>query len=347
MPKKSKRNSIKKKRISTRMSRLRKHGAGLPSKLRVWVDEEEPMAFDINKYIINIKNKTNLSPCVLNNQIIISPSNRINDDNTVNTVNTDNSKILDNYCTTNIIKSGSEGTTRLNCPTNEYITKLENFKERQYEDITKNHYGAIQQLNGLIKDDKRFSKYFLGVENLCYIIDPELSNPGKIHSTMKFIKGSTLHDYIATTDQTTLEQNLKEIILQVVDCMKLLQRHELYHNDLHVENIMVTNQDGSIQIKVIDYGYMSRGSPLNTNYRSSVSKDHGFRIDYTQFLNSMIKTCEIKNKYSNTINLIINEMINKEPTKPYIAIGPLRSNIVISDMNNTVKDDRDEEKTNW
>jgi hypothetical protein len=80
---------------------------------------------------------------------------------------------------------------------------------------------------------------------------------------MEYINGSTLRDWLDNIDDNNDFYKLqkKKIFKKLRTKLNLMHKHHIYHQDLHSANIMITNQNGILDVFIIDFG---RGAdPIN------------------------------------------------------------------------------------
>jgi hypothetical protein len=109
-----------------------------------------------------------------------------------------------------------------------------------------------------------------------------------------------------------VNEKLYKYINIIVNTVDELYKSEIYHNDLHYDNVMIENE---IPI-IIDYGYVRK-----FNYQNNYQKKEIFDvpiIDIGQLLNTIIIHIEVIVK-----KLIIKENDKKENDKKYINNEPL------------------------
>lgn len=80
---------------------------------------------------------------------------------------------------------------------------------------------------------------------------------GRRYILMEHVVGVTLRDYILEHRNTATHKN---VIAQAVTAVK---RCKVHHNDLHPENIIVSQLNGTPAVKIIDFGQAAHFSETN------------------------------------------------------------------------------------
>lgn len=168
---------------------------------------------------------------------------------------------------------------------NKYKYVNPNTKQTKYDDY-KNLCKAVELITALVQETKcrnlvsdikciKCKDY-----NDKLLVDANNSQSSITYVREKLIDGSTLSKYLIESSDI---YNFYDIILQIAYTINLMHSHNIYHNDLHHKNIMITRLSKPIELKwnindnvythttqilvtIIDYGYITHPTPLNTNY---------------------------------------------------------------------------------
>jgi hypothetical protein len=210
------------------------------------------------------------------------------------------------------LASGIEGTVyKLNNENNENNKIIKINKVVEPTEEYKNYYYSkieiIDNLNNIIRDSTEFKPNLLQTEiKFCndtqqlvetqrfingITLEKEITNMFKIGSFLNFIKQKD-------KDKDNQEK-LNNYIIKIVGTINFLYQNKFFHNDTHVENIMIENETPII----IDYGYLSR-EPLNGNYRTYNNEKETEKLttpflDIGQLLNTIINKIDNINKLNN------------------------------------------------
>jgi len=83
---------------------------------------------------------------------------------------------------------------------------------------------------------------------------------------MEYIKGYDLNsDEVKKVNQ----KDKHNIFLKIIEAFSILHSHDLVHGDIHNSNILIVKKNdhnSKFSIKVIDYGFSSSPSAINTNH---------------------------------------------------------------------------------
>ena len=114
--------------------------------------------------------------------------------------------------------------------------------------------------------DKELVRIEIGILKLCHhpnivrLLD-HLENEDYIFIVMEFIDGVTLHKYFKKRKVVFTESEACPIMFQIAKGIKYLHKYGIVHRDLKPENIMITKQNGSDIIKIMDFGLSKIVSP--------------------------------------------------------------------------------------
>lgn len=137
----------------------------------------------------------------------------------------------------------------------------------------------------------------------------------KLVIDMERADGDTLRKYITDLDgawhkmdvaqKTAASKALFFVAVQAMSAVDTLYRSRLYHNDMHAENIIlrplkqatefpiaghritITPRDCPFHVAVIDYGLVSRGAPLDKNYKLTAATGIPPLVDLCHFFTSL------------------------------------------------------------
>jgi hypothetical protein len=108
-------------------------------------------------------------------------------------------------------------------------------------------------------EDKELVRIEIGILKLCHhpnivrLLD-HLENEDYIFIVLEFIDGDTLHKYFKKRKIVFTEHEAYLIMVQIAKGIKYLHKYGIVHRDLKPENIMITKQNGSDIIKIMDFG---------------------------------------------------------------------------------------------
>ena len=108
-------------------------------------------------------------------------------------------------------------------------------------------------------EDKELVRIEIGILKLCHhpnivrLLD-HLENENYIFIVTEFIDGDTLHKYFKKRKIVFTEPEACSIMIQIANGVKYLHKYGIVHRDLKPENIMITKQNNSDIIKIMDFG---------------------------------------------------------------------------------------------
>ena len=108
-------------------------------------------------------------------------------------------------------------------------------------------------------EDKELVRIEIGILKLCHhpnivrLLD-HLENENYIFIVTEFIDGDTLHKYFKKRKIVFTEPEACSIMVQIANGVKYLHKYGIVHRDLKPENIMITKQNNSDIIKIMDFG---------------------------------------------------------------------------------------------
>ncbi len=262
--------------------------------------------------------------------------------------------IVKKQCVNNqdvIAKSGSQGTAYINCPNNNSVIKLYTFNK-----IHKLHGNNAKEDDNIYLKMCDHMNYFINNKfpNLlksgkCSRCDKNKDNKiidGQIVSLQEKAKGDDLKNFIMNQNIKTINENIFLIIFQVIATIDYLYRSKLYHNDVHVENVMIESMSNTnpinytyninnftinlnkhtfkFLVKLIDYGLITNNYPRDAEYYETKSLSLPF-IDIAQFFNTM--------------DIFLSKRIESEINSLNIDLKKLICNsVIIDEIYNTIAD---------
>ena len=108
-------------------------------------------------------------------------------------------------------------------------------------------------------EEKELVRIEIGILKLCHhpnivrLLD-HLENENYIFIVTEFIDGDTLHKYFKKRKIVFTEPEACSIMVQIANGVKYLHKYGIVHRDLKPENIMITKQNNSDIIKIMDFG---------------------------------------------------------------------------------------------
>ena len=111
---------------------------------------------------------------------------------------------------------------------------------------------------------------FSGVDGIVNVQDCFREN-NTVYIVMEFLDGVSLKQYLAHTGKLSVESALN-LLLPVMNALREIHRKELIHRDISPDNIMLTRQNGSLRVKLIDFGAARHFSAVNSRSLTVVLK---------------------------------------------------------------------------
>ena len=108
-------------------------------------------------------------------------------------------------------------------------------------------------------EDKELVRIEIGILKLCHhpnivrLLD-HLENEDYIFIVTEYIDGDTLHKYFKKRKVVFTESEACSIMVQIANGVKYLHKYGIVHRDLKPENLMITKQNDSDIIKIMDFG---------------------------------------------------------------------------------------------
>lgn len=194
------------------------------------------------------------------------------------------------------IKHGTQGTVVIGCPDEDKIYKKTAFKpyirqlrmEPSVAEWVWDNQGRVH--------DKVNEIYTFQVENfeppyfIYTYLHKEQKSDDPLDRTFEIVQervknSNDLSDREFVTSLTNAQ--VTSILVQVLEAINILYREGLYHNDTHVGNVLAIENGDGINIRLIDYGLMTIGKPLDGSYNID-KKSNGFPwLDFAQFLQTL------------------------------------------------------------
>jgi serine/threonine protein kinase len=250
-------------------------------------------------------------------------------------------KIAFSECLNNT--SGSQGTLYYNCPSikNKAVkqTKMQKYSRVHGDEIGRGALDDLEMFSTVCQVHEKLKK--LDLINLVTIHDCWYCSSDDEHPENAFV--NILQDYIG--DSTSLEnyidssvhgaikmRNLLGIIIQVIGTIQQLCENNLFHNDLHIGNIIlvpfsligrpiinyniggfkfpISSEWNDWLVKIIDYGYMTEGYNLDSKYRRSLLAPSA-SLDICQFFLGFIDISVDMPEFNDIFSTTCNKGIHK------------------------------------
>lgn len=164
-----------------------------------------------------------------------------------------------------------------NIPVNVRVAVKEHFVgdycERQHDGATVVCVGTQKvrdmverSLKDFLSEARRLSAVSAKHPNIVKVNEIIEAN-GTAYYVMEYLSGKSLWDYIRERGQLT-EEETRSLILPIVDASAYLHASDMTHLDIKPQNIMLTDDNGTLKPVLIDFGlskhYMPDGSPTST-----------------------------------------------------------------------------------
>ena len=91
-------------------------------------------------------------------------------------------------------------------------------------------------------------------KNIAHLID-YFETLNSIIIILNYIEGNTLGDYLKENNFNFKESKVANIALQIANGLKYLHKFGIVHRDLKPDNIMITQKDSEIKVKITDFGF--------------------------------------------------------------------------------------------
>lgn len=164
-----------------------------------------------------------------------------------------------------------------NIPVNVRVAVKEHFVgdycERQHDGATVVCVGTQKvrdmverSLKDFLSEARRLSAVSAKHSNIVKVNEIIEAN-GTAYYVMEYLCGKSLWDYIRERGQLT-EEETRSLILPIVDASAYLHASDMTHLDIKPQNIMLTDDNGTLKPVLIDFGlskhYTPDGSPTST-----------------------------------------------------------------------------------
>ena len=138
--------------------------------------------------------------------------------------------------------------------------KLVTIKVIKKSDETKNEEELVFNEIDILK--------FCHHKNIAHLID-YFESINNIIIVLRYIEGNTLGEYLKENNFNFSETKVANIMKQIAFGVKYLQKFGIIHRDLKPDNIMITEMNNEINVKIMDFGLskiVSNGEKLNEGY---------------------------------------------------------------------------------
>ena len=71
---------------------------------------------------------------------------------------------------------------------------------------------------------------------------------------MEYVEGGELKELIAAKATPYLEKDAKKIMKILISAIEYIHSHNIVHRDLKLENILLSNKNDPLSLKIIDFG---------------------------------------------------------------------------------------------
>ncbi|MBN1883973.1 MAG: protein kinase [Candidatus Krumholzibacteriota bacterium] len=95
----------------------------------------------------------------------------------------------------------------------------------------------------------------LGHEHLVSVFDLDRTGDGIPFFTMEYIEGLPLDSFLGSTENPAA---VPTVLHQALQALAYLHGRRILHGDIKPENIMIVRRDGSIDVKLLDFGLVRR-----------------------------------------------------------------------------------------
>ena len=108
---------------------------------------------------------------------------------------------------------------------------------------------TTENISRLEREYKLFERLY-GNEHIVRCIDLRDDPKVGLYIVMEYVDGMTLAEFLATSPSAS---ERKHILNELLDAVAFIHSHQVVHNDLKLENILITRNGHSV--KLIDFGY--------------------------------------------------------------------------------------------
>jgi serine/threonine protein kinase len=219
----------------------------------------------------------------------------------------------DLLCPGSEIRSGRQTQVSMGCPTPDRVRKLWSNNPRK-SNIPDSRFRSYCQ--DLSKPLLQATSHHPGILPLLTCEYVHHHNETKLLIDQPLVRGHTLERYLQSMNKKWLSlsssqkllqrQTMNAVFYQAISLLDTLWRHKLYHNDLHIGNIILARKSHSsasemipfgelgkasvathpFLVTLIDYGYMSHGFALDHNYQEAKTLSPPW-MDLCQLVGSM------------------------------------------------------------
>lgn len=123
------------------------------------------------------------------------------------------------------------------------------------------------------------------IATVYYLAQSEIEGESKSCYIMEFVKGQTLDEFL-TKRESIIYEVLFDLLLQLASGMEKAHNYEIYHSDLHNENILI-NDFG--YLKIIDFLWWDYNLPREVNQEKDLS-------DFKRIVQEFEKKCKASDK---------------------------------------------------
>jgi serine/threonine protein kinase len=107
------------------------------------------------------------------------------------------------------------------------------------------HKRKFSHLEPYVHEIMKHNSHFITLHNV-------VCTPEQVFLTMDFIKDGDLYDLIKNSNFRIDESKCRKLILQLVNALNELHKHQIVHNDVKLENLLYSREKHKIY--VCDYG---------------------------------------------------------------------------------------------
>ena len=93
---------------------------------------------------------------------------------------------------------------------------------------------------------------FSGVDGVVDVLDCFKEN-NTVYIVMEFLEGVSLKQYLQNNGKLSVDRTFN-MLMPVMNALREIHREELIHRDISPDNIMLTQQNGELRVKLIDFG---------------------------------------------------------------------------------------------
>ena len=166
-----------------------------------------------------------------------------------------------------------------------------------------------------------------------------------IHFVFDIVEGGDLFEYIISSDEHRLnEQRSAQLFSQMCDALHYLSQMNIVHRDIKLENFLIMQEDLSLKVKMIDFGFaieIKENDKIkeklgSLNYMAPeihLDKDYDYKVDMWAIGVVLYNMLSRKQPFSGeTEEIIVNKVINDEINFSYNCW-----NSISKDVKNLIK----------